>query len=114
MEREPTICLNMIVKNESKNMRRLFTSLKGFIDEYVIMDTGSTDNTKEVIKEVGEEFGIPGYIGQSTFKNFGFNRTESLKLAQEKSKSDYILLLDADMIFKIEPNFSKTTLLKGM
>jgi tetratricopeptide (TPR) repeat protein len=113
MECEPTICLNMIVKNESKNMRRLFTSLKGFIDEYVIMDTGSTDNTKDVIKEVGEEFGIPGHIGQSMFKNFGFNRTESLKLAQEKSKSDYILLLDADMIFKIEPFFSKTMLLKG-
>jgi glycosyltransferase involved in cell wall biosynthesis len=113
MENEPTICLNMIVKNESKNMRRLFTSLKGFIDDYVIMDTGSTDNTRDVIKEVGEEFGIPGHIGQSTFKNFGFNRTESLKLAQEKSKSDYILLLDADMVLKIENGFSKKTLWRG-
>jgi tetratricopeptide (TPR) repeat protein len=113
MDKDPTICLNMIVKNESKNMRRLFTSLRGFIDDYVIMDTGSTDNTIEVIKQVGEEFGIPGHVGQSTFKNFGFNRTESLKLAQEKSKSDYLLFLDADMVFVIEPNFSKNVLWKG-
>ena len=45
----PKICLNMIVKNESKIITRLLDSLLKIIDHYVIVDTGSTDNTIEVI-----------------------------------------------------------------
>ena len=45
----PTICLNMIVKNESKIITRLFDSVLSIIDCYCICDTGSTDNTKEII-----------------------------------------------------------------
>ena len=44
------ICLNMILKNESKNIPRLFDNLKNFINYFIICDTGSTDNTVEVIK----------------------------------------------------------------
>ena len=42
-----SICLNMIVKNESAIIRRLFDSVLPIIDTYCICDTGSTDNTKE-------------------------------------------------------------------
>ena len=44
----PTLCLNMIVKNESKIITRLFDSVIKIIDCYCICDTGSTDNTKEI------------------------------------------------------------------
>ena len=44
-----TLCLNMIVKNESKIITRLFDSVIGIIDTYCICDTGSTDNTCEII-----------------------------------------------------------------
>ena len=47
-----TICLNMIVKNETKNIKRLFKSLYDEIDYYVIHDTGSTDGTPEFIKKM--------------------------------------------------------------
>ena len=93
-----TICLNMIVKNEEKNMRRLFSSLKDLITDYVIVDTGSTDKTVEVIKECEEEFKLKGHIFYKEFKDFGYNRTHSLNLAKKHSKSDYVLLVDADMI----------------
>ena len=46
-----SICLNMIVRNESTIIRRLFDSVLPIIDTYCICDTGSTDNTKEVIRE---------------------------------------------------------------
>ena len=46
----PTLCLNMIVKNESKIITRLFDSVISIIDCYCICDTGSTDNTIELIK----------------------------------------------------------------
>ena len=45
------ICVNMIVKNESANLPRLFKSLENVVDFYVIYDTGSTDNTIEKMIE---------------------------------------------------------------
>ena len=45
----PTICLNLIVKNESHVIRELFESVAQYIDYWVIVDTGSTDGTQELI-----------------------------------------------------------------
>lgn len=106
----PKVCLNMIVKNEAKNLPRLFESLKDIIDDYVIIDTGSTDNTKEVIKEYWDNLKIKGHVETIPFKNFAYNRTEGLKLARKKSKSDFILLLDADMIL-VNQGFKKEQLI---
>ena len=44
-EKPPTLCLNMIVKNESKIISRLFDSVSSIIDSYCICDTGYTDDT---------------------------------------------------------------------
>ena len=44
----PTLCLNMIVKNESRIIHRLLNSVKDIIDCFCICDTGSTDNTVAV------------------------------------------------------------------
>ena len=103
----PTICLNMIVKNESKIITRLFDSVISIIDCYCICDTGSTDNTVELIKTYFENKNIPGKIVNEPFKNFAHNRNFALKSAL--NMSDYILLMDADMILKII-NFNKKTL----
>ena len=46
------ICLNMIVKDESRVIRRCLESVKPLIDYWVIVDTGSTDGTQEIIKAV--------------------------------------------------------------
>jgi glycosyltransferase involved in cell wall biosynthesis len=103
----PTICLNMIVKNESKIITRLFDSVINIIDCYCICDTGSTDNTVELIKTYFENKNIPGKIVNEPFKNFAHNRNFALKSAI--GMSDYILLMDADMILKII-NFNKKNL----
>jgi len=87
-----TICLNMIVKNEEKVIARCLESVKDFIDHWVILDTGSTDKTKEVIEKTLQ--GIPGKLYEKPFENFGKTRNEALTLA--KGKCDYILLMDAD------------------
>ena len=46
-----SLCLNMIVRNESKIITRLLTSVLPIIDTYVICDTGSTDDTVSIIKD---------------------------------------------------------------
>lgn len=102
----PTICLNMIVCNESNIIARLLTSVLPIIDCYCICDTGSTDNTIEVITQFFKTHHIPGIIFYEPFKNFGYNRTISLQKCTEMS--DYILLLDADMQLNIGPTFNKS------
>lgn len=104
LEKPPTLCLNMIVKNESKIIKRLFDSVISIIDSYCICDTGSTDNTIQIIEDYFKEKGKPGKIIQEPFKNFCYNRNFALQ--QCIGLSDYVLLLDADMILQIK-NFDK-------
>jgi tetratricopeptide (TPR) repeat protein len=99
----------MIVKNESKIITRLFDSVISIIDCYCICDTGSTDNTVELIKTYFENKNIPGTIVTEPFKNFAYNRNFALKSAI--GMSDYVLLMDADMILEIK-NFNKENLQK--
>src|SRR5271154_3365703 len=93
-----TICLNMIVKNESHVIRRCLSSLKHLIDYWVIVDTGSTDGTQKTIEEYLYE--IPGELHERPWVNFGHNRNEALDLA--RGKCDYILLMDADEQMRYE------------
>ena len=88
------ICLSMIVKNESKIVRRCLASVKPVISHYIIHDTGSTDNTCEIIEDVLQ--GIPGHITKTQFVNFEKNRNIALKEACDVD-CDFVLLIDADM-----------------
>ena len=106
-ENIPTLCLNMIVKNESKIITRLFDSVLPIIDCYCICDTGSTDDTIKIINEYFQEKNIPGKIVGEPFKNFCHNRNFALQSCL--GMSDYVLLLDADMILEIK-NFNKKLL----
>lgn len=101
----PTLCLNMIVKNESRIIERLLATVAPIIDSYCICDTGSTDNTKELIEKFMADKGIRGEVFEVPFKNFGHNRTVALERAARWG--DYALLLDADMKLVIGPAFNK-------
>lgn len=108
------ICLTMIVKNESKIIERCLNSAKEVVDCIVICDTGSTDNTVEIIQQFMKNTGIPGKIYQHQWKNFGHNRTLSVAAAKETLAElvydlshTYLLMLDADMLLQIKPDFEK-------
>ena len=109
------LCLNMIVKNESKIITRLLESVSPYIDCYCICDTGSTDNTIETIMDFFQKQNppIPGKIIQEPFRDFGYNRTFALK-ACESLDVKYILLLDADMVFYVNPTITKYELHKKL
>jgi tetratricopeptide (TPR) repeat protein len=103
----PTLCLNMIVKNESKIITRLFDSVITIIDSYCICDTGSTDDTVQIIRDYFAQKNISGIIVTEPFKNFCHNRNFAINSAL--GLSDYILLMDADMKLEIN-NFTKQDL----
>ena len=87
-----TICLNMIVKNEAHVIRRCLRSVRPFIHTWVIVDTGSTDGTQEIIRE--ELADLPGEVIDRPWVDFGFNRSEAIALAGKRS--DYLYFIDAD------------------
>ena len=94
----PKICLNMIVKNESKIIKRLLETVQPLIDTYCICDTGSTDNTIDIIKSFFDNVNISGKIVKEPFRNFEYNRNYALKQCYGMDSADYILFLDADMV----------------
>ncbi len=103
-----TVCLNMIVKDESPVIKRCLESIKPLIDYWVIVDTGSTDGTQEIIKDFMKD--IPGEFYERPWVDFAHNRNEALDLA--RAKADYCLIIDADeqLIFAkdfIMPDLSK-------
>jgi glycosyltransferase involved in cell wall biosynthesis len=97
----PMICLNMIVRNEAHVMRRCLDSIGPFIDRWVIVDTGSTDGTQEIIREYMRD--IPGKLFERPWKNFAHNRSEAFTLA--KDEADYLLLIDADEQLAVPANW---------
>lgn len=103
------ICLNMIVKNEGHIIERTLTSVLPVIDMYCICDTGSTDQTVTIIENFMKTHDIPGCVVHKPFINFCENRNFALQKACEFNP-DYILLIDADMILKIDPSFEKEKL----
>ncbi len=94
MNSNPTVCLNMIVKNESHIIRRCLESVKDVIDYWVISDTGSTDDTPQIIEAFFKEHSIPGELHRHDWKNFSHNRNLALQVARDKA--DYLFFMDAD------------------
>ena len=94
----PRILLNAIVKNETANLPRMLNSVLGHITAAVIVDTGSTDGTPELLKEFFTKHKIPHRVASTVFVNFEQARNFALQRARVAPFAyDYILLLDADM-----------------
>ncbi|NLY43356.1 MAG: glycosyltransferase [Clostridiaceae bacterium] len=77
----------MIVKNESRYLGKCLESIKDLVDEMIIVDTGSTDNTVEIARKYGANV----YSYEWDF-NFSNARNKSL----EHATMDWILLMDGD------------------
>lgn len=92
-----TISLCMIVKNEAKNLSKCLESVQDCVDEIIIVDTGSTDNTKEIARTFGAKiFDFKWDNDFSKARNFSI----------EKANGDYILILDADEYIEKKIDFS--------
>jgi glycosyltransferase involved in cell wall biosynthesis len=68
------LALNFICKDEEKVIERMLNSSSGILDLIVVVDTGSTDRTIELIKKFGEDNNIPTYIFERPFDTFDKSR----------------------------------------
>lgn len=86
------LTLSMIVKDEAATLARTLRSAKPFVDRWVILDTGSTDGTQEVIRR--EMAPVSGELFEEPFVDFATTRNRGLDLAGEAT--EFVLWLDAD------------------
>lgn len=83
----------MITKNEEKYLPTCLDSVKDFVDEIIIVDTGSTDKTKDIAESAGAKvFSFEWLDDFATAKNF----------AVSKATSDWVLVIDADELLDEE------------
>jgi tetratricopeptide (TPR) repeat protein len=89
----------MIVKNEAHIIVNTLENILQHvpITYWVISDTGSTDNTIDLIKTFFSDKNINGELFEHEWKDFGYNRTKALECAF--NKTDYLLIFDADDSF---------------
>lgn len=98
-----TISVCMIVKNEEKNLRRCLDSMKGLWEELIIVDTGSSDKTKEIAAEYTDKvFDFAWVDDFSAARNFSLS----------KATCDYIYIADADEVLD-EKNRKNFKILKA-
>ena len=101
----------MIVKDEAAVIERCLASVRPLIDDWCIVDTGSSDQTPALIESVLR--GIPGELHHRPWVDFASNRNESLTFARAYLRStrvsphsqDYLLLIDADETLVLPPGF---------
>lgn len=84
----------MIVRDDSQVVQECIASVSSFIDYWVVVDTGSEDDTPQLISRLLSD--IPGELHHREWVNFGENRTQAVELA--KGKSDFVLFMDADNV----------------
>ena len=83
----PTLSVAMIVKNEAHHLAQCLDTITAWVDEIVILDSGSTDATQQIAEQYGAKF-----YQNTDWPGFGKQR----QLAQQYVTSDYVLWLDAD------------------
>jgi len=96
------VCLNMIVRNESRVIERCLLSLAPVVDAWVISDTGSDDDTCEKIQSVMSQRGIPGQLYRDTWVDFAQNRNLALERARASKLGDYLFIIDADEVLRTD------------
>lgn len=97
-----SISLCLIVKNEEQTLARCLESVKSAVDEIIIVDTGSTDKTKDIAAAFTDKVYDFEWINDfAAARNFAFSQ----------ATQDYLLWLDADDVF-LENDLQKLLLLK--
>jgi len=95
----------MIVKDEAHVIERCLDSVLPLIDEVIIVDTGSTDNTIEIINNFLKEKNLAGKIIETTWQGFAHGRSLALEESR-KTDCDYSLMIDADEVLVYKDAFN--------
>ena len=94
----PTLSLAMIVKNEAEHLEKCLSTARPHVDEVVVVDTGSTDGTREIARRYADVFDEIEWPD-----SFSLARNHSFDLAT----GDYIIWLDGDEHIEADEDWHK-------
>lgn len=83
------ICASMIVKNEQEMLERCLRSIRRWVDEIVVVDTGSTDNTVQILKRFGAK------VYHHPWEQ-DFSKARNQAIDHLPKRCDWFLIIDAD------------------
>lgn len=89
-----TLCFATMCRDESKCILDTLESVYKYIDYWIVCDTGSTDNTCELVKNFFDEKNIPGELYVDEWVDFAYNK--NIMFEKVYNKSDYVLHFDSD------------------
>jgi len=90
-----SIGLAILARQEAGNIARAISQCDGIVDQVTVLDTGSTDGTQDIARDLGAD------VHEREWDGFGPSRTALLQIARE-SGTDYTLMLDADHVLHVE------------
>lgn len=100
-----TIGLCMIVKNEAKVILQCLGSALPLVDYVLIVDTGSTDGTQDLIRGFLSSRNVEGIVIDEPWRDFAYNRSFALERLREIGSVDYAMIIDADDTLVLDPHF---------
>jgi len=103
---EPKLGVIMMVKNEKKRLLVSLESVKKYADALIMYDTGSTDDTMDIIKNFAEKHKINLFLIRGIFENFSASRNALLDYC-DTINVDFLLLLDCNDELQNGDNFRK-------
>jgi len=114
------LILTQIMKNESHVAHRMLDSIKSIVDGICVIDTGSTDDSIEIVKKWGEDNGIETHVFERPFddfekcRNFSFDKAREVFLGRNDNNVYYNFWLDFDEVLEISPSFNKNKIDKDL
>jgi tetratricopeptide (TPR) repeat protein len=114
------LILTQIMKNESHVATRMLESIKNIVDGICIVDTGSTDNSIQIVKDWGVSNNIETYIFERAFddfeksRNFSIDKAREIFLSRNDGNDYYGFWLDFDEELILEPSFKKASINKDL
>lgn len=109
MNKTCKIVLMTMFKNESKNLKRMLDSTKGYIDYYVFQNNGSNDGSEKIAEDFLNENNYLGhvYVLEEGWISFGWNRDHLIQHVQNTNHGcDWIFSIDCDEILEIDSDFN--------
>lgn len=98
--------MNSMFANEAHVIERMLESCYKYIDYWVVQINGSTDGTKDIVQRFFDEKGIPGFLYETEWKGFGYNRDHTLQACLNADHGcDWILRMDADEQLVVDDDF---------